>query len=52
MLGNIVKCSSLDPMYEGLPVVIVNDWEEINAENLRTWHPAHSGAFDEAKVQE
>lgn len=33
----IVKTSTLDPMYEGLPVVIVNDWSEITKENLETW---------------
>ncbi len=30
----IVKTSSLDPMYKNLPVVIVNDWEEIDADFL------------------
>ncbi len=37
MLGNIVivKRSSLDPLYEGLPVVIVDDWREISRENLQ-----------------
>jgi hypothetical protein len=33
----IVKSSPLDPMYEGLPVVIVNDWSEINEENFDLW---------------
>lgn len=26
----IVRASELDPLYEGLPVLIVNDWNEIN----------------------
>lgn len=30
----IVKTSTIDSMYEGLPVVIVNDWKEINEEFL------------------
>lgn len=30
----IVKTSSLDPMYEDLPVLIVGDWNEINDEFL------------------
>lgn len=30
----IVKTSSLDPMYEGLPVVIVEDWKEVTEEFL------------------
>jgi hypothetical protein len=31
----IVKTSALDPVYEGLPVVIVKEWEEINGAYLR-----------------
>jgi hypothetical protein len=30
----IVKTSALDPLYEGLPVLIVNDWTEITEEFL------------------
>jgi len=30
----IVKKSTLDPLYEGLPVVIVNDWHEITQDFL------------------
>lgn len=48
----IVKSSSLDPLYEGLPVVIINDWTDISADNLRRWHAQHSGAFAEPEVQE
>lgn len=33
----IVKTSSLDKMYEGLPVVIVDSWDEITEENLSRW---------------
>ena len=33
----IVKSSSLDELYEGLPVVIINDWAEINQRNLEKW---------------
>lgn len=33
----IVKTSPLDPLYEGLPVVIVQDWREINEINLEMW---------------
>jgi hypothetical protein len=33
----IVKTSALDPLYEGLPVVIIKDWNEITAENLEKW---------------
>jgi len=54
VLGNIVivKCSSLDPLYEGLPVVIVDDWQHITHDNLKLWHATHSGAFDQPEVQE
>jgi hypothetical protein len=54
VLGNIVivKRSSLDPLYDQLPVVIVDDWREINGENLRRWHAEHSGAFGTPKVEE
>ena len=54
VLGNIVivKRSSLDPLYDGLPVVIVDDWHEITQENLRLWHAKHRDAFDLPDVQE
>ena len=54
VLGNIVivKRSSLDPLYEGLPVVIVDDWREIQHQNLVRWHAQHSAAFAEPAMQE
>ncbi|MEI9935669.1 MAG: hypothetical protein WDO69_00460 [Pseudomonadota bacterium] len=54
VLGNIVivKRSSLDPLYEGLPVVIVDDWREIRHDNLRLWHAQHQRAFQDPGVQE
>ncbi len=54
VLGNIpiVKRSSIDPLYEGLPVVIVDDWREITPENLVRWRDAHEGAFSRPEVQE
>jgi len=54
VLGNIVivKRSSLDPLYQGLPVVIVDDWREITAQNLSVWHAQHAAAFERAEVQE
>lgn len=33
----IVKKSPLDGLYKDLPVVIVNDWDEITQENLYLW---------------
>jgi hypothetical protein len=54
VLGNIVivKRSSLDSLYEGLPVVIVDDWHQITRDNLKVWHATHSSAFDDPAVQE
>lgn len=54
VLGNIpiVKRSSLDPLYEGLPVVILDDWREITPENLKRWHAEHQNAFDRPEVLE
>ncbi len=42
----IVKTSVLDPIYDGLPVVIVEDWAEITAARLEAWRDAFAGAFD------
>ena len=33
----IVQSSSLDALYEGLPVVLIEEWTEINEENLLKW---------------
>lgn len=54
VLGNIVivKRSSLDPLYEDLPVVIVDDWREITAKNLENWCALHAPGFDRPEVQE
>jgi hypothetical protein len=54
ILGNIVivKRSSLDPLYDGLPVVIVDDWHEITGDNLRRWHAEHREAFGKPEVEE
>jgi hypothetical protein len=53
-LGNIpiVKHSSLDQLYDGLPVVMVDAWDEISATTLRAWHEEHHASFDRAEVQE
>lgn len=54
VLGNIVivKRSSLDPLYEGLPVVIVDDWREITPANLKRWKAGHAAAFGRPEVTE
>lgn len=54
VLGNIVivKRSPLDPLYEGLPVVIVEDWHEIDDANLKRWRAEHAAAFRRPEVLE
>lgn len=52
-LGGIVitKKSSLDPMFEGLPVVIVNDWEECkNSENLKIWDEIYTPLTNDKNI--
>jgi hypothetical protein len=48
-LGNIVivKRSPLDPLYAGLPVVVVDQWGEITPQNLRRWHQQHCRTFSD-----
>lgn len=35
----IVKTSSLDPLYQDLPVLIVNEWQEVTEDFLNTMYP-------------
>ena len=42
----IVKKSPLDPLYEGLPVVIVDDWSEITKENMLLWLEKFGNTLD------
>jgi hypothetical protein len=53
-LGNIVivKRSPLDALYEGLPVVIVDRWEEVTTVNLRRWHAQYGGLCTAPEVQQ
>jgi hypothetical protein len=46
-LGNIVivRRSPLDPLYEGLPVAIVERWQDITAERLQAWHEQYRQRF-------
>ena len=54
VLGNIVivRRSPLDALYQGLPVVIVDRWEEITAANLRRWHAQYALACAAPEVQQ
>lgn len=54
-LGTIVitKTSSLDSMFEGLPVVIINDWKEIkDKRNLKKWLQQYGDLTCKENVQE
>jgi hypothetical protein len=44
----IVKHSPLDPLYAGLPVLIVDDWAEVTPERLKAIHahPLERGSMD------
>lgn len=48
----IVKTSPLDPLYEGLPVVIVKDWDEINEKNFDIWLDKYGDAFTNPSYRE
>jgi len=48
----IVKTSPLDPLYEGLPVVIVNDWLEVNEENMKLWLDKYGDAFTNSEYRQ
>jgi len=48
----IVKTSPLDPLYEGLPVVIVQNWDEITAENMDKWLDLYGDAFTNPSYRE
>jgi hypothetical protein len=54
VLGNIVivRRSSLDPLYDGLPVVVVDDWKDLTPENLQRWHDQYRDAFLSDAVQD
>ena len=53
-LGNIVivRRSPLDPLYEGLPVAIVERWEDINRERLQAWHERYRQRFLEPDFEQ
>lgn len=48
----IVKTSPLDPMYKGLPVVIVKDWSEITEQNMKKWLEQYGDAFENPAYRE
>ena len=48
----IVKTSTLDPLYEGLPVVIVKEWSEITEDNMTLWLEKYHDAFTNLSYRE
>lgn len=48
----IVKTSPIDPIYEGLPVVIVKDWSEITQENMEAWLKKYGDVFSNKSYRE
>lgn len=41
----IVKTSSLDCLYKGLPIIIINEWSEITEDNFDKWLTLYGDAF-------
>lgn len=47
----IIKSSSLDPLYQDLPVLIVNSWDEITNEKLeKEWERIQAGSYKLEKL--
>jgi hypothetical protein len=46
----IVKTSPLDAAFDGFPVVLIEDWSEVTAENLSRWQLRYAGAWDDGAV--
>ncbi len=41
----IVKSTPIDPLFEGLPVILVKDWDEVTEENMKKWLKQYGDAF-------
>ena len=48
----IVKTSPMDRLFQGLPVVIINDWSEINKKNFSKWLALYGDAFENPAYRE
>lgn len=53
-LGNIVivVTTPLDPLYEGLPVVILDSWDEVTQENMTRWLETFKDMLDDGSYLE
>lgn len=48
----IVHSGPLDKLYEGLPVVIINNWDEVNSRNLDLWLDKFSDSTSNPRYRE
>lgn len=48
----IVKRSPIDPLYDGLPVAIVEDWREVTQRSLEAWIERFGDTFDRTRLIE
>lgn len=48
----IVKTSPINSLFKGLPVVIVQDWSEVTADNLEKWLLQYGDAFTNPSYRE
>ncbi len=47
----LVKTSPLDPLYKDLPVIILQDWDQITRANLTRWKTkACAATYDYSKL--
>ena len=46
----IVKTSPLDAAFEGFPVVLVENWSEVTAQNLVRWQSQHALDWKDGEV--
>ena len=47
----VMKRTTLDPLFEGLPVLLIDDWREVTEELLRSCHEQHRDeTFDRGKL--
>jgi hypothetical protein len=42
----IVQTTHIDPIYDGLPVAIVKDWDEVTPERMKAWVDTFRGQID------
>jgi len=42
----IVKSTSIDSLFNDLPIVIVNNWEDVTADNLKRWKEKYENVVD------